>query len=172
MPEYSFQLVTSSNPVLAYVAYERLKADGSLGFFEYGSPESNGIQFVRRHVSEASYFLAGFVDEAFAGFMTLRPWSSSSRCAYIGVAAFRRWYDQAVPLSQNAFAYCYEHLNVSSMIAHVVRTNFHVMRLCRACGFARIGSAPGMYYDAEHDRYESGHILLSTPYLLRAAMEV
>lgn len=173
MTEYTYRLVTSDDPTLAYAAYEQLKDDDSLKFYDYEfgkalSPE----RFVAHNVSRYSVFLAGFVNGAYAGFMTLRPISPVSRCALIGVAGFRRWYKQAIPLSQGAFAFCYANLNVDSMIAHVVRTNYHITRLCRACGFAKLAEAPGMYFDYETDKYTSGYILLSTPQLLRAAMEV
>lgn len=103
--------------------------------------------------------LAGYVGGELAGFMTVWPYRPVTRCAEVGLCAFRRHFRQAARLCAGALVWAFDNLDARTLLGHVPAPNRHILRMLDAVGFSRLCLIPGLTFYERKGTFVDGWLV-------------
>lgn len=107
--------------------------------------------------------LLGRVDGDAAGVLTLTPFCSDrTRCGEVGLCGRRKYFSMAAMLCRSALLWCYDNLELRSMVGRVPCPNRHILRMLEAVGFSRAAKLEGLVWYERQQKFVDGWLVTAT----------
>ena len=115
--------------------------------------------------------LAGNIDGDPAGVLTLRPFCSDrTLCGEVGLMALRKYFPVAAPLCRSALIWCYDNLELRSMVGRVACQHHHILSMLGQVGFSRAALIPGLCWHERKQQFVDGWLVTATRQTVERSM--
>ena len=129
-------------------------------------------QFCSAMGAEDMLVLGGYIDGDLAGVLTLRPFCSDrTLCGEVGLTALRKYFPVAAPLCRSALLWCYDNLELRTMVGRVACPNRHILRMLGQVGFSRAALIPGLCWYGRKQQFVDGWLVTATRRSVERSME-
>lgn len=127
---------------------------------DYGD-DMTEAEFMALYGRDDCLVLGGFVDGELGGFLVIWPYRRVTRCAEIGLCAFRKFFSVAPRLCIGGLLWAFEHLDMVAMVGHVPAPSRHVLAMLEQVGFGRRALIPDLLWFARKERFVSGWLVMA-----------
>lgn len=144
--------------------YAVLKAENTLWAIwpEHGD-ECTEEEFCTAMGAPDVLVLAGNIDGDPAGVLTLRPFCSDlTQCGEVGLMALRKYFSLAAPLCRSALLWCFDNMDLRSMVGRVAVPNRHVLAMLGQVGFSKAAKIPGLMWYGRKKDFVDGWLVTAT----------
>ena len=175
--EYTYRIIY--DPVEHAAIYRKLKEENLLWalFSEIDEWQWSEDLYIKMHnSSNVRETWAGYIDGELAGLAYIWPFQGSwrTRCAEIGLTAFRPYFKQAARLARQGLLEILRHhgFTISSLIGRVPAPNRHILNMLGELGFQRKLKLPKLFWYTRQQRHVDGWIVFAQPQDIKATWEV
>lgn len=175
--EYTYRRIY--DPLEHAAIYRRLKEEDLLWclFSEIEPAEWNEDLYIKLHNSSGvRETWGGYIDGALAGLAYVSPFCGSlrTRCAEIGLTAFRPYFRQAARLARGGLMEIIKHHGetIQSFIGRVPEPNRHILAMLGALGFTKQCKIPQLFWFTKKHKHVDGFLVMAKPQDIKATWEV
>lgn len=175
--EYSYRRIY--DPEEHAQIYRRLRDEDLLWalFSEIEPDEWSEDLYIKMHnSSQARETWAGYIDGQMAGIAYLWPFQGAwrTRCAELGLTAFRPFFKSAARLARGALLEIMHHHDyaIRSFIGRVPCPNRHILNMLDSLGFQRKFKIPELFWYTRSQKHVDGWIVFADCQDIKATWEV
>lgn len=179
--QYSYKIIV--DPAEHATIYRRLREEDLLWclFSEIEQNEWSEELYIKMHNSSTlRETWAGYIDGQLAGIAYLWPFQLSwrTRCAEIGLTAFRPFFRHAARLCREGLLRILEHHKVdgehtiTSFVGRVPAPNRHILNMLGKLGFTKQCKIPDLFWFTKQQKHVDGWLVMAKPMDVKATWEV
>lgn len=175
--EYTYRRIY--DPFEHAAVYRRLKDEGLLWclFSEIEPDEWSEELYIKMHNSAGiRETWGGYIDGELAGLAYVMPFCSSprTRCAEIGLTAFRPHFKHAARLARGGLLTILNHHGetIKSLVGRVPAPNRHILNMLDTLGFQRMFKIPELFWYTRLQKHVDGWIVFADCKDIKATWEV
>ena len=168
---YTYRLI--QDPAEHAEIYRRLKEEDLLWclFSEIEPDEWSEDLYIKLHNSASVRDTwGGYIDGRLAGLAYVWPFRGSyrTRCAEIGLTAFRDYFKEAAPLCRRGLLHAIDHYNstdrvLASLVGCVPAPNRHIVSMLGQIGFVKQCRIPKLFWFTKIQKHVDGWFVSATP---------
>ena len=116
--------------------------------------------------------LLGRIDGDAAGVLTLTPFCSDrTQCGEVGLAARRKYFPAAAPLCRSALMWCFDNMDLRSMVGRVACPNRHILAMLEQVGFSKAVKLEGLMWYERQQKFVDGWLVTATRESVERSMQ-